>query len=77
MQNSKNQKKLKVATISTGVATCVNYTTWAEANVLLGDTDTAANDGKVHVKILGYVNDDGVVDAFDLFDLNGNCGKIC
>jgi len=36
MQKSKKQKKLKVATISTGVTTCVNYTTWAEANVFAG-----------------------------------------
>jgi len=77
MQNSKKQKKLKVATISTNVTTCVNYTTWAESNVLPSETNTADNDGKVHVKILGYVNDDGVVDAFDLFGLNENCGKIC
>jgi len=42
------------------------------------DTDPADNtfiDGEVHVKIPGDVNGDGVVDAFDLFDLNKAYGS--
>jgi len=47
MKNLKNQKtnsKFDVATteitaLSTIVTACVNYTTWAEASVLLGETE--------------------------------------
>ena len=42
------------------------------------DTDPADNtfiDGQVHVKILGDVNGDGVVDASDLFDLSKSYGS--
>ena len=33
-------------------------------------------DDKIHVKILGYVNDDRVIDAFEFFDLNKNYEKL-
>lgn len=77
MENLKNRKQnskfvvviTEITTMSTRVATCVNYTIWTEASVLPGETDTADNtfmDGKICIKILG----DGVVDASGLFDLN-------
>ena len=40
------------------------------------NTDNTFIGGKVHVKILGYVNDDGVADAFNFFDLNQNYGRF-
>ena len=50
-----------------------NYTIGAEVPILLGEVNTADNvfiDGKVYVQMMGDVNDDGVVDPYDLLDLS-------
>jgi len=38
--------------------------------------DNTFIDDKTHVKILGYVNDDRVIDAFELFYLNKNYEEL-
>jgi hypothetical protein len=52
-----------------GVPPRVNYTIWAEAAAVPGETDTADNkltDGIVRIKFMGDINDDGKVDIKDL-----------
>lgn len=60
-------------------ATCINYTIWAEAAAVPGETDTADNkltDGTVRIKFMGDINDDGKVDIKDLILLLKNFGRI-
>ena len=55
-----------------------NYTLGAVATILLYEVNTADNsfiDGEVYVKLLGDVNDDGVVDVHDLLDLSKAYGS--
>jgi len=59
---------------TTDVTPCINYIIKAEADVVQGEVETADNifiDGSVKVKLLGDVNDDGIVDIYDL----GRIGK--
>jgi archaellum component FlaF (FlaF/FlaG flagellin family) len=54
---------------TSGVQPYVNYTIWAEASIVPGETDTADNtftDGTVKIKLMGDVNSDGKVDIKDL-----------
>ena len=55
-----------------------NYTLGAVATILPYEVNTADNsfiDGEVYVKLLGDVNDDGVVDVHDLLDLSKAYGS--
>ena len=50
-----------------------NYTIQAVATILPDEVNTADNtfiDGEVYFKVMGDVNDDGVVDPYDLLDLS-------
>ena len=49
------------------------YTVWAQASVVEGETNT--DDNTFPAKILGDLNDDGKVDASDLFDLSKAYGS--
>jgi len=64
---------------TTGAASLSNYTIWAEASVVPGETDTADNvyvDGAVKVKLLGDdLNRDGVVDIIDATILRSQAGE--
>lgn len=65
-------KNLTFSWNTTGVAPCLNYTIWAEASVVPGETDTADNifvDGKVKIygDIAGDIDGDGDVDTLDFF----------
>ena len=54
---------------TTDVQSCANYTIKAEASVVPGESDIADNiytDGTVKVKLLGDINEDGVIDVEDL-----------
>jgi len=55
-----------------------NYTIGAVATILPDEVNTADNafiNGKVYIKLLGDVNDDGVVDPYDLLDLSRAYGS--
>jgi len=70
-------KNLTFSWNTTGVTPCLNYTIWAEASVVLGETDTADNifiDSIIKLKILGDIDGDGDVDRYDFGTFAGAYG---
>jgi hypothetical protein len=54
---------------TSSVQPCKNYTIWAQASIVPGETDTTDNtltDGTVKIKLMGDVNGDGKVDGKDI-----------
>lgn len=61
-----------------GVTPCHNYTIWAEAVAVPYETNTTDNiyeNGKVHIKIMGDINGDGIVELQDFQKLSDAFGS--